>query len=585
MKKIIILDPDKKFHTLLNSVCNSEKVKMSFFNNGKDGIDAIADETPDLIILNLELEDMNGFLVCNMLKKNSLTNSIPIIITSLEKSEKDFEQHKKLKLRAEQYLKKPFSGDDLKIELKEYLGDNVFKKGKSDVVDDFTEENIDKLLDSTFLSPVTEENANNNVKSEESADFDFVDSIDKSIVKDDNKNKKNNEEQAFDLTSMEQESEISLDFSEDVDSPGEYEVLPLANDSQEMILPAESQIGSDDFILTEDEENEDAIWIEEEEKTDIKKEKKENDEPITHKFSENIEEKIKIEKEQLTVELDKLQKKTQELEGLNKSNKETLNSFKNENQDLSAELLSMEKQNEFLKSENKNLLLNIKSLQADIEEKVNKSDNEVAIMKDTMEKAVIEKDEAILKFDEINTKFKNLETDFATVLNEKTNLKQENEQIKIKLYSLENELKEKEEMLAKKEEEKLQETEKMFEDFKSKEENLKNQLEQTEKDKNDIQMQLLDQQRTLQDKIIELQTENNNQKEKIENLDSENNSVSEKLYEVETHFDKLKNEKAEKEKILLDSNANLTKNLMATEQELEKFKIKFNNLMKVINEE
>jgi len=568
MKKIIVIDPDKKFRTLINSICDNKKVELMFFDEGKDGVDAIVDNNPDLVVLNLELPDMNGFLVCNMLKKNSLTKSIPIIITSAEKSEKDFEQHKKLKLRAEQYYKKPFSGEDLKNGLKEFVGADIFKQEKPDVVDDFTEENIDKLLDSTFLQ--ANEPDENIVASDDSTEFDIVDSITKST---DNQPTKEEKLEA------EEDSAISLDFSADLEGSDEFEILP--SEEKEMVLPNDKKEEKSDELIIPSEDNDDEVVL---------LESDEEQEPTTQKFDQNIEDAINrgqtdLPTEQLTMELDKLKHKTAELENLYKEKEEALNKFKENNQDLSAELLSLEKQNEFLKTENKNLLLNIKSLQADIEEKVSKSEAEVSKMKEQMEAAIAEKEDLANRFEEINSKHTELLEQVENLKEEVESLRKENNNLSEKVTALEEEVQEKEKLIARKEEEKLLETEKMFDEFKAKEEVLKNQIETLEKDKNDIQMQLLDKQKSLQELVEKLEIENQQQKEQIETLDSENNTISEKLYEIETNFEKLKEEKAEKEKILLDSNANLTKNLMEAEKELEKYKNKFENLMKVINEE
>jgi len=574
MKKIIVIDSDKKFSTLLKSVCDPAKVDILFYTLGKEGVDEIADNTPDLVILSLEISDMNGFLVCNMLKKNSLTKKIPIIITSLEKSEKDFEQHKKLKLRAENYLKKPFSGDDLKIALKEILGNSFLKSGKSDAVDDFTEENIDKLLDSTFLHPENQEDENI-VASDDSTEFNMVDSINNSLDKEEIEIEEIEEKE-------EQDSAVSLDFSQNFEVSDEFEVLPSESGQQDLILPEDSKVDSADLVLSTDED--DGIIMLDNEASEEEVIVEQN-EPTTQKIVENIEEKIKEEPDNLTVELAELKNKTTELENVNKEKESVLSKIKENNQDLSAELLSLEKQNEFLKGENKNLLINIKSLQADIEERVTKSEGEVTAMKEQMEFALVEKEKISYKYNSLTEKHSNLQVQYDNNTSENQKLKQENAEFKEKVSMMETVLREKEELLMKKEEEKLHETEKMFEEFKAKEETLKIQVATLEKDRNDIQMQMLDKQKTLMDQVAELEKDNKEKTQQIVSLDNDNNTISEKLYNLESSYEKIKTEKVEKEKILLDSNANLTKNLMETEQKLNKFKAKFDNLMKVINEE
>src|SRR5262249_47470899 len=55
------------------------------------------------------------------LKKDSALKNVPLIITSAEATPETFEHHKKLKTRAEEYLKKPFSPNDLVKVLRGYV--------------------------------------------------------------------------------------------------------------------------------------------------------------------------------------------------------------------------------------------------------------------------------------------------------------------------------------------------------------------------------------------------------------------------------------------------------------------------------
>ncbi len=70
------------------------------------------DDLPQLIVLCIDPK-RTGWAVCNRLRKSATLKSTPLIITSAEATEKDFEDHKKLKTRAEEYLHKPFAVDAL----------------------------------------------------------------------------------------------------------------------------------------------------------------------------------------------------------------------------------------------------------------------------------------------------------------------------------------------------------------------------------------------------------------------------------------------------------------------------------------
>ena len=56
---------------------------------------------------------MNGFPVCNKLKKDPALKDVPLIIMSSESSEETFEQHRKLRTRADDYVHKPIAFGEL----------------------------------------------------------------------------------------------------------------------------------------------------------------------------------------------------------------------------------------------------------------------------------------------------------------------------------------------------------------------------------------------------------------------------------------------------------------------------------------
>ena len=56
---------------------------------------------------------MNGFSVCNKLKKDPALKDVPLIIMSSESSDETFEQHQKLRTRAEDYVHKPIAFGEL----------------------------------------------------------------------------------------------------------------------------------------------------------------------------------------------------------------------------------------------------------------------------------------------------------------------------------------------------------------------------------------------------------------------------------------------------------------------------------------
>ena len=79
-------------------------------------------ENPDLIVVCVEAQPTNGYMLCTRLKKDDQLKAIPIILTSANATPDSFEKHKKLKTRAEEYLIKPFAPQIMLEKASQLLG-------------------------------------------------------------------------------------------------------------------------------------------------------------------------------------------------------------------------------------------------------------------------------------------------------------------------------------------------------------------------------------------------------------------------------------------------------------------------------
>jgi CheY-like chemotaxis protein/uncharacterized phage infection (PIP) family protein YhgE len=112
-KRILLIESDEEFSESLVSLFSQYDVETRVIGDGKDGLQAAKEDPPDMILLCVELPKMSGYSICNKLKKDKRLKKVPLIIMSSEATEETFEQHKKLKTRAEDYIIKPFPDDDL----------------------------------------------------------------------------------------------------------------------------------------------------------------------------------------------------------------------------------------------------------------------------------------------------------------------------------------------------------------------------------------------------------------------------------------------------------------------------------------
>lgn len=89
-KKVLIIDDDETSRYLLKGFLSGTNFSIIEASNGKDGYNLAQSKNPDLIFLDLIMPGLTGFEVLEMLRSNSISVDIPIIInTSKELSEED----------------------------------------------------------------------------------------------------------------------------------------------------------------------------------------------------------------------------------------------------------------------------------------------------------------------------------------------------------------------------------------------------------------------------------------------------------------------------------------------------------------
>src|SRR2546428_6903377 len=91
---------------------------------------------PDLIVVCVEAQPTNGYMLCTRLKKDDQLKDIPVILTSANATPDSFEKHKKLKTRAEEYLIKPFAPQAMLEKASQLLGVKLAPEPKGASTDD-----------------------------------------------------------------------------------------------------------------------------------------------------------------------------------------------------------------------------------------------------------------------------------------------------------------------------------------------------------------------------------------------------------------------------------------------------------------
>ncbi len=120
-KTICVIDDEVETTELAKIVLELEGYNVIIANDGKEGIELVKKELPDLIILDISMPGVNGLEVAQQIRNDPETKDIPILMLTARVYAWDREEG--LKAGANEYLTKPISGNELLKIVRRYIGD------------------------------------------------------------------------------------------------------------------------------------------------------------------------------------------------------------------------------------------------------------------------------------------------------------------------------------------------------------------------------------------------------------------------------------------------------------------------------
>jgi putative two-component system response regulator len=114
--KILVVDDEPSNIDLLTRVMVREGYDVVSAANGELALVAVARERPDIVLMDVNMPEVNGFDVCRQLKRDAATRLLPVIlITGLSASE---DRIRGIDAGADDFLSKPFSIDELRARVR-----------------------------------------------------------------------------------------------------------------------------------------------------------------------------------------------------------------------------------------------------------------------------------------------------------------------------------------------------------------------------------------------------------------------------------------------------------------------------------
>jgi DNA-binding response OmpR family regulator len=116
MTKILLIDDDEKLGNLLSTFFERFDLELLVANDPETGLDKLAKEDPDLVILDVMLPGQDGFEVCRTIRKSS---SVPIVMLTARGDVTD--RIVGLEIGADDYMPKPFEPRELVARIQNVL--------------------------------------------------------------------------------------------------------------------------------------------------------------------------------------------------------------------------------------------------------------------------------------------------------------------------------------------------------------------------------------------------------------------------------------------------------------------------------
>lgn len=115
-KKILLIDDDPDFVEAVKVIVENGGYEVRVAYDGAEGLEAVAQEKPDLIVLDVMMPVMNGHEACAKLKADPQTAKIPIILLTAvadRVTTSTYTHRDMLESEAEDYMPKPVEPAEL----------------------------------------------------------------------------------------------------------------------------------------------------------------------------------------------------------------------------------------------------------------------------------------------------------------------------------------------------------------------------------------------------------------------------------------------------------------------------------------
>lgn len=116
---LLIADDNQQNCELLEAYLSEEDYDFSFAYDGEQTVQKVAENPPDLLLLDIMMPKLSGYEVCEQLKQSENTRDIPILMVTALNKQGDIERA--VAAGCDDFLTKPVNGLELKTRVRSLL--------------------------------------------------------------------------------------------------------------------------------------------------------------------------------------------------------------------------------------------------------------------------------------------------------------------------------------------------------------------------------------------------------------------------------------------------------------------------------
>lgn len=139
--KLLIMEDDRMTQAMYQAWLSPDDFDLKLTPSGKTGIEIYSEWKPDILVIDIGLHDISGYLVLQMIRKDCQDHDTPVIIASARSSIEDIQACGRLGIQG--YMVKPFSRRQICGEILHCVNVLKLKKHETVVMDDIPSKVMD----------------------------------------------------------------------------------------------------------------------------------------------------------------------------------------------------------------------------------------------------------------------------------------------------------------------------------------------------------------------------------------------------------------------------------------------------------